>query len=998
MKKTSRSFIFRASLLVVFMMLISASMLFIFGGSGGCPIEARLATMNVTTITTTVSGARTVTNGNALVIRGAGRVTGNITVNAGGLLVVEGNPSPLAATNGYRAIQGRVILMGGDFYMLSGGLWNPANNTTPAVTVDRGGNFTMRGGIIRNNLTTNTAITSVATFAVDVIHGHYLLEDGMLVVGNGASAAFGNMLGVRLNQGGNGHFTMNGGTILTPGVNPTTISVAINAGTFTMNGGAIRGGDNRRGSGTGVAMRGIGSNQAHFIMNGGEIYSQSRGVDVEGHNAVFTLNDGQIRDNSGGSGTGVSLDREATFVMNGGAISNNRTANPGAGVRVSGNGTTFTMYGGSINRNRVVSAGTVATGGLIESSWSYNSRAGGVFVTNSGHFYMYGGYIEYNVAGTGGGVLLSSSASFNGMSVTQHRSYMKLDGGTIRNNEATFGHKELGGGGVKVYASAAATVPARNLSSLATFDMYSGYIIGNIASSRGGGSGNCPSGVMNFFGVSGGGVSVMTSRQTNGGIPTNPNAIFNMHGGTIANNRTSSGGIQNVMGGGVYASAIGAVINMYGGVMEGNSSVAGGAVAVNQGAVFNMHDGTIRNNEATGWALPDWPSNINFFRERGLVIRGGGGVYLHDYGRIIYSNFAPRFNMYGGYIVENTSLDGGGIFWMCVSHDTPFHINATTGIRQLEQAFTRVYISENAVVQYNTALRGAFIDDALWGRHRAEDPTVNWGGNVVTRTFTSTGGTYRHLFNNHDIRSRGGEAPEPEPEPTPTPVPVYDVTFVNTPQGYLNGAHGANVYLQLYYEDIVTDARVPSVDVIWGWEFTGWAYDAAGYFPADPASHVVAGDINFYAQFQRRYFRADFVTDGNGYIVDGPFYLYILFEDIITIDMMPPIIANQDFAFSHWAPDPVPGHLMMDHVTFTASFARTRVNLTFDVSPEHAGLVNWQPEFIQNVPVDVLFTAVPELFIDPDYVFVEWYPFDPMGYTPTAAEGDRTFTAVLARR
>jgi len=48
------------------------------------------------------------------------------------------------------------------------------------------------------------------------------------------------------------------------------------------------------------------------------------------------------------------------------------------------------------------------------------------------------------------------------------------------------------------------------------------------------------------------------------------------------------------------------------------------------------------------------------------------------------------------------------------------------------------------------------------------------------------------------------------------------------------------------------------------------------------------------------------------------------------------------------------------------------------------------------VLVDTVFTAVPELTIDAHYVFVEWYPFDPMGYTPTAAAGDRHFTAILA--
>ena len=142
MKSTSRKAIIRISLLMVFTLIASGTMMFIFAGNNDS-LEARLANMNVTTISNVARGARTVTAGNALVITGAGRVEGNISVMPGALLVVQGN------VNADRAVQGRVLLNGGDFYLVSGNIWNTAGAQSPAVAINNGSNFTMQGGNIR---------------------------------------------------------------------------------------------------------------------------------------------------------------------------------------------------------------------------------------------------------------------------------------------------------------------------------------------------------------------------------------------------------------------------------------------------------------------------------------------------------------------------------------------------------------------------------------------------------------------------------------------------------------------------------------------------------------------------------------------------------------------------------------------------------------------------------------------------------------------------------
>ena len=984
MMLSSRKTVLKVSLLTVFLLIVSASMMFIFGGNNNT-LEDRLAGMNVTTISNVTRNHQTVTAGNALVITGAGRVDANITVNAGGLLVVEGNPGALSG--GGVAVDGRIILNGGDFYLLSGGILHNPNRTFPpamgfvaTVVVNNGANFNMLDGVIRGTVAT----TQNGTFAVDVVNGNFNMDGGTIL-------AYMNGPGVRVTNNGNGRFTMNDGHIRVHNQSPNGEGVRVDGGIFTLNGGEITRTPQMQFTGTGVVVRGGGTNRGNFVMNGGEIHTLGTGVNASGQHANFTMNGGVIHNNLAGVGAGVDLSTGASFVMNDGSITNNRAAQTitttgGGGVLAVGAGTTFTMNGGIICNNQ-------ATRGY----------GGGVHVRANARFYMYGGYIQYNTAGSGGGVLVLSDDG--------HHTYMKLDGGTIRENVSNIADLQHdGGGGVAIFA--ATTSGGFIGQSLATFDMHSGYIIDNRATTNAFGSG--------MFGVQGGGVAVSGSIQPGRGFARLPTATFNMHGGTISGNTsfcdrtwgfpsdqwTNAG----VMGGGVAVRRQGAVFNLHDGIIEENASVGGGGVSVHGAARFDMFGGAIRENEAHGEYRR---TGLVYFYGVGNELRGGGGVYLHNTFQnlqVFNQMNSPIFNMHGGSITGNISSDGGGIFWMCsaqagiidginVQVAPPFAPPGSSGHidfrnhQMRESSLTRVMISADAVIENNIATNGTQVDDELWGRHRAESPTVNWGGNVVTRTVPAPGGgTFEHLFNNHDIRTRQGLTDGPvDPR-------AHTVTFVASPLGTLNGLN-QNVSHTLDYGSAVTSALVPVVEAIWGWEFVGWTYDAQGLNPADPVGHVVEDDINFYAQFQRRYFRATFATDGNGVLVDETFYIDVLFEDVVTLDMMPAVVPNPGFTLSGWTPDPVLGHVMLDHVVFVASFARTHVDLTFIVSPDYAGLVNWDVQHTVSAQVDVPFTAVPELvIIDTDYMFVEWSPFDPMGYTPTAAVGNRTFTAILVPR
>jgi len=116
-----------------------------------------------------------------------------------------------------------------------------------------------------------------------------------------------------------------------------------------------------------------------FIMNGGAISNNENkhsvgGGGVEVINGSFTMNNGTISGNTANSGGGVYVKYiGATFTMNGGTISGNIAKNGGGGVRVD---QTFNMKGGTITGNTAVEAG----GGVYVtgSAFTFNKTGGAI--------------------------------------------------------------------------------------------------------------------------------------------------------------------------------------------------------------------------------------------------------------------------------------------------------------------------------------------------------------------------------------------------------------------------------------------------------------------------------------------------------------------------------------------------------------------------------------------------------------------------------------------
>ncbi|MCL2840797.1 MAG: carbohydrate-binding domain-containing protein [Defluviitaleaceae bacterium] len=788
----------------------------------------------LTTITNTRSGNITVGNGQALLISGAGRVNGNITVMPGGTLTINANH-----TNTARAVNGRIFIQGGHVEMVNGRVGGQQNNATPTVVLNSG-SFTMNGGTLHSNSGHNHG-----GFAVEVNDGVFTLNGGVVIGGNGLQSS--NAPAVRVNAQGN--FIMNGGTIRGDEILATTHGtrgVHVNGGTFTMysgiirsyinnnrpavhvtagafemHGGSVQTGNNANAigvrvdggiftmydgeirnrsngfNGTGVDVRLNG----HFEMNGGDIHTNLRGVDVHGTHAVFNMDGGIIRNNRVVQGAGVRAQNGATFNLSGaGTITNNRAVGGtrsnrgGGGVMVSGLNTAFNMNGGVISNN-IAEPHSLHTGEPRLNG--FDGRGGGVLVTGNAIFNMNSGVIEGNTAPAGGGVAV---LSYNNRETA---TAFNMHGGTIRSNRSV----NVGGaytlyytgGGVQVIAFNR-TANASGRGTIATFNMFGGYVEDNVATSYDRWSGE--------WGVNGGGVSVVTQTGLFTLYPVDQwpqvpaNAIFNFHGGSIRGNeavetnpdrvRTTQTGVplhsnrRYVGAGGVFVHKNGAVMNMFdGAVIENNIARNGGGVTVSNTGTFNMYGGSIRNNIARG----------GYLNSQGFELRGGGGVYLHnsDYSyphRLaeyrpgqswhLTPGMTPTFNMLGGEIVNNQAPSGGGVYWNIMPVDwltlpgipalsgrNPIHTRPkfVNNLFNRETNLARVNIGPNAVIANNIAWGGTFIDDEVWVRHQVGNETMfRWQGVLsdgtpnegVSPHMRSTSGVGANPFNNHDILTWGG--------------------------------------------------------------------------------------------------------------------------------------------------------------------------------------------------------------------------------------------------
>ena len=218
-------------------------------------------------------------------------------------------------------------------------------------------------------------------------------------------------------------------------------------------------------SNIGITLKGTGATRIIGVLFNGAMFTVRSGVTLVLDNNIT------LQGRSNNNNSLVIVNSGGTLVMNAGSAvtgntayySSSSSASYGGGVYVYGTNATFTMNGGAISGN--------TTSG-------YNSSGGGVYV-DSGTFTMNSGNISGNTASSGGGVyvgdgtftmnggtVLGNTASYGGGGVDVGYGTFTMSGGTISGNTANRG------GGVNVYG---------------TFTMSGGTVLGNTAAEAGGG-------------------------------------------------------------------------------------------------------------------------------------------------------------------------------------------------------------------------------------------------------------------------------------------------------------------------------------------------------------------------------------------------------------------------------------------------------------------------------------------------------------------------------
>jgi formylglycine-generating enzyme required for sulfatase activity len=420
----------------------AASSLFTINGTGSSPNTKLTLGENVTLkgIPDGLASLVSITNG-TLVMEEGSKITEHANTNTN---TDDGHGGGVSVFSG-----GTFTMNGGE---ISGNSTSNAGSNGGGVYVFSGGTFTMNDGKISDNTSSyggGVSVVKDGTFTMNggEISGNIVSDGGGEISDNSAGSGGG---GVIVGEGG--FFDMNDGKISgnTAGKDGGG-GVSVWKGTFTMTGGEISSGNFAvNGGGVNVGEGGI------FDMYGGKISGNSADKNGGGVNVwqgIFTMIDGEISRNTvtekGGGVTvsGYTDGTFGTFIMNGGEIKGNETTGKGGGVQVLWKGT-FTMDGGKISDNSGASDGGGVhidggtfkmTGGEISGNTTTNNAAGG------GVYFWDGEFI------VGGTAKILDNHRLNGEAQNAH---LYCDGSNSRFITLDAGNvPETGTGGMEIHVS-----------------------------------------------------------------------------------------------------------------------------------------------------------------------------------------------------------------------------------------------------------------------------------------------------------------------------------------------------------------------------------------------------------------------------------------------------------------------------------------------------------------------------------------------------------------
>ena len=692
-----------------------------------------------------------------------------------------------------------------------------------AITIPAGRNITLMG---------NGAILTQTTIG----QRHFLVNgtlsiEGVVLSGNFPTVTI-NHGGVQVNAGGSLYMEDGSGIKRNRNTGNASASAVLVSGadaTFTMNGGEIS--DNSTLSVTATSSSG---SATVFVIDG----------------AVFTMNDGLIRNNTGRFGGAVRIGQTAAIggnnrmYMNSGEIYNN-TAFFGGGVNLEFG--TVTMTGGTIRDNTATALQNNTTLPITD-----GRGGGGVFIQNSGIFNMAGGTISGNHSYTHGGGVMSGTPAAN---------QFNMIGGTISGNTADFT-----GGGVRmsngIFTMSSATLEDGTVTT--------GTITGNTA-------------------IYGGGIWLGPGTAT-------ANARLNMTAGTISNNTATygdGGGIFTVDHGGYsdplimnsYRNIIAATGNFFGNTAGGgqfappsnantrpfghlltNYNINYRGIFEVATVTFNLNSGNVDGNEADivftmPVGEPIGESNVPvpvrvYYTFEGWKYVGQTGPYN------LSNEFVAEFDVFGSitFIAQ----------WARVVYTVTFEPGAHGN---LEGGTPNVTIQ----VPHGSNILAAQIPVV-----NADDGWVHDGWAYANpEGFTVTGSVTFTATYTKDLHNL-----------------IFDLNGGNV------GGNTANIEYTLQQGTAVGADNVPA-PIREHYKFDGWRYigqevGTPNLTSTDVANHIIDGTIIFIAQWTRIEHTVTFNLNSgnvNGSVVN---VVYSVYEgDMIGIDRVP-LPVRDGFSFAGW--------------------------------------------------------------------------------------------------
>ena len=244
-----------------------------------------------------------------------------------------------------------------------------------------------------------------------------------------------------------------------------------------------------------------------------------------------------------------------------------------------------------------------------------------------------------------------------------------------------------------------------------TFDMFGGKLTGGKVTGGGGGGAIAMDDQQCVFNMYGGEISGNNGKNYGGAIfrkydknkPNITGGAFNMYGGTIKNNEAKNGG--------AFASATGGTVNLAGGTISGNkatmdnkdagggaiymrgcgtitisgnaqltgnsSSLDGGAILMGWGTITISGNAKLTNNTASRWGGAIC-QRTDDNRQSTINMTGGeisGNKASKEGGAVHVVDENCTFNLSGGKITGNTSVDGGAVYL----NQEPSVLNMTGG-------------------------------------------------------------------------------------------------------------------------------------------------------------------------------------------------------------------------------------------------------------------------------------------------------------------------------